>query len=113
MLTFQPHNSTQTSLLILQKKTLREMELEKAARQKADYPVFLALANHVGHDKRGNRIYVRDEDGNERMVTKTVRRPEVRDGVTVYHQYETTEKQVDDTTEQIAQAFRHWLREVV
>lgn len=83
--------------------------MEKAARRKADYRVFLALANHVGHDKRGQRVYVRDEDGNERIVTRTIRRPEVRDGVTVYHQYETTEKQVDDTTEEIAKAFRGWL----
>ena len=61
--TFQPHNSTQTSLLVLQRKSLQQIELEKAANRKNDYEVFLALANHVGHDKRGNRLYLRDAEG--------------------------------------------------
>ncbi|MYI61237.1 MAG: N-6 DNA methylase, partial [Gemmatimonadetes bacterium] len=63
--TFQPHNSTQTSLLVLQRKGFREIELEKAADRKNDYHVFLALANHIGHNKRGKTVYLRDAQGNE------------------------------------------------
>ena len=30
-----------------------------------DYELFMAVADHTGHDKRGNRTYVRDEYGAE------------------------------------------------
>ena len=52
-----------------------------------EYQVFTALANHVGHDKRGNRTYVR----------------------VVYREIETREKVEDDSTDQIAERFREWL----
>lgn len=107
--TFQPHNSTQTSLLVLQKKSFHEIELEKAAGKRV-YEAFFALANHVGHDKRGNRVYVRDAEGNEVLAKRTERRRELRDGVPVFHDYETTEKVLDDTTPLIAERFREWLQ---
>jgi len=109
--TFQPHNSTQTSLLVLERKTAKEIELERAANHKNDYRVFLALANHIGHDKRGNRTYVRDAEGNELLVAKRERIRENRDGVVVFHDFETHEKMVDDTTGVIAQQFREWVKE--
>src|SRR5207245_86366 len=37
--TFQPGNSTQTSLLVLQRKTAKEIELEKVAKKKVEYNV--------------------------------------------------------------------------
>lgn len=58
--TFQPSVSIQTSVLVLQRKTEREIALETAAGRKNDYAVFMAVANHIGHDKRGNKTYVRD-----------------------------------------------------
>jgi type I restriction enzyme M protein len=106
---FQPGNSTQTSMLILQRKRFNEIELEKAAGRKQDYKVFMALANHVGHDKRGNTTFVRDEDGNEIVVTKEERVQEVREGTPIYRTVTTTHKVVDDNTDQIADAFRSWL----
>jgi type I restriction enzyme M protein len=109
--TFQPHNSTQTSLLVLQRKTFAQIELEKAASRKQDYNVFLALANHVGHDKRGNTTYVRDEEGNEVVESRGERVREVHEGVTVAREVETHFKVVDDTTQLVAARFRSWLRE--
>jgi type I restriction enzyme M protein len=109
--TFQPHNSTQTSLLVLQRKTFAQIELEKAARRKQDYNVFLALANHVGHDKRGNTTYVRDEEGNEVVESRRERVREVHEGLTVAREVETHFKVVDDTTQLVAARFRSWLRE--
>lgn len=53
--TFQPNVSIQTSVLVLQRKTEREIELERAAGRKNDYSIFMAVANHIGHDKRGNK----------------------------------------------------------
>ena len=50
---------------MLERKTDEEIAVEKAAGRMNDYPVFMAVADHIGHDKRGNVIYVRDKKGNE------------------------------------------------
>ncbi|HEX4950733.1 MAG TPA: N-6 DNA methylase [Blastocatellia bacterium] len=55
--TFQPFVSIQTSLLVLERKTNEQIRLEAAAEQMNDYQVFMAVGNHVGHDKRGNVTY--------------------------------------------------------
>ncbi len=108
--TFQPRNSTQTSVLILQRKTFHEIEMEKATGTKPDYEVFLALANHVGHDKRGNKIYVRDEEGNEVVEARRERQIEVHDGVPIVRELEVRSKIEADTTPDIALAFSEWLK---
>jgi len=109
--TFQPNVSVQTSVLILQKKTAEEIAIETAADAMNDYPVFMALASHVGHDKRGNKTYVRDKRGNEivQETEETIR--EYESGKPVYKKQKTFQKVVDDNTIQIAQAFRKWLSE--
>jgi len=66
--TFQPRNGTQTSVLILQKKTSEEIEYEKKHGTMADYSIFMAMAERIGHDKRGNPIFRRDRYGNEILV---------------------------------------------
>lgn len=107
--TFQPNVSIQTSVLVLQRKTEREIALETAAGRKNDYAVFMAVANHIGHDKRGNKTYVRDRKGNEIVeeIEETVK--EYEHGQPVYRRQKTTRKVADDNTLQIAQAFRQWL----
>ena len=107
--TFQPKNSTQTSVLVLQRKTFKEIELEKAAGRKNEYEVFMALANHVGHDKRGNTIYVRDDEGNEVVQTRTDKIRDVSDGLETYRTVEVKQKVIDDNTLDIARAFRGWM----
>jgi type I restriction enzyme M protein len=59
--TFQPRNGTQTSVLILQKKT--EEEINRGIL--SDYEIFMAQVKQIGHDKRGNTVYRRDEEGEE------------------------------------------------
>ena len=107
--TFQPKNSTQTSLLILERKHANEIELESAVGKKKDYEVFMALANHVGHDKRGHKTFVRDAQGNEILTTREERVREVHDGAVVYRIIEVKQKVEDDNTTQIAEYFRNWL----
>ncbi len=51
-----------TTLLFLQKKTERERD-EEQLHGAADYPVFMAVAEKVGHDRRGAPLYVRDARG--------------------------------------------------
>ncbi|HWW61852.1 MAG TPA: N-6 DNA methylase, partial [Thermoanaerobaculia bacterium] len=108
---FQPSTSVQTSVLVLERKTESEIAVETAAKRKNVYGVFMALANHIGHDKRGNVLYVRDERGNEIIEERTEPVREVVDGRTVYRTQKTLRKVIDDNTEQIAQKFRKWLRE--
>jgi type I restriction enzyme M protein len=109
--TFQPHVSVQTSVLLLQRKTEELVNIERAAGQMSDYEVFMALANHVGHDKRGNVTYVRDSEGNELVEQVVELVKEFDEGTSVYRHQETLHKVVDDNTQQIAQAFRLWLLE--
>lgn len=60
---FLPQVGVQASLLFLQKKT--EAEKLAAAKGREDYEVFMAIAEAVGKDRRGQPIYVRDDDGAE------------------------------------------------
>ncbi len=71
----------------------------------------LALADHVGHDKRGNVMYVRDAEGNEVVETRKERIREVHNGVPVYREIQTSVKAVDDTTPRIAELYQAWSRE--
>lgn len=107
--TFQPNVSVQTSVLVLQRKSDAEIEAETLAGRKLDYPVFMALADHIGHDKRGNKTYVRDKLGNEVVEEVEELVKEYEDGRPIYRRQKTLKKVEDDNTLQIAQEFRRWL----
>ena len=113
--TFQPHvsvqTSVQTSVLVLERKTDDEIAIESAAGRLNDYEVFMAVANHIGHDKRGNVTYVRDREGNEiaEEVEETLK--EYESGSPVYKKQRIRRKVIDDNTLQVAQTFRSWLYE--
>jgi type I restriction enzyme M protein len=109
--TFQPHVSVQTSVLVLERKTNEEIAVETAAGRLNDYEVFMAVANHIGHDKRGNVTYVRDQKGNEIVEEVEETLKEYDNGRPIYKKQRTQRKVVDDNTLQIAQAFRSWLYE--
>ncbi|MFP8960767.1 methylation-associated defense system DNA methyltransferase MAD2 [Streptomyces nanhaiensis] len=51
-----------TTLLFLRRKTERE-KYEERLHGPADYPVFMAVAEKAGVDRRGNLLYVRDARG--------------------------------------------------
>lgn len=51
-----------TTLLFLQKKTQEEKD-EEQVHGPLDHPVFMAVAEKVGHDRRGNDLFVRDAKG--------------------------------------------------
>lgn len=109
--TFQPHVSVQTSVLILQRKGSEQIAIEEAAGKYSEYHVFMAVADHIGHDKRGNVTYVRDRAGNEIVEEVTEVTKEYENGKPIYRSQRTQRKVVDDNTLQIAQAFRTWLSE--
>jgi len=53
-----------TSLLFLKKKTQQELKAGDLGSAK-DYSVFMAVAEKVGFDRRGNTLYMRKPDGEE------------------------------------------------
>lgn len=109
--TFQPFVSIQTSLLVLERKSNDLVLAESAAGKKSAYSVFMAVANHIGHDKRGNVTYVRDKHGNEIVEEFTEFLKDYEDGVPIYKNQQAHRKVIDDNTHQISQVFRQWLYE--
>ena len=106
--TFQPRNGTQTSVLVLQKKTQEEISKERSERRMAPYNIFMARIAKVGHDKRGNTIFKRDAEGNEIWATETIATVEP-DGTTVQTKRKT--RVIDDQTVEIPAIFQKWKRE--
>ena len=108
--TFQPRNGTQTSVLILQKKTEAQKAQEERSGNMADYNIFMAMVEKVGHDKRGNPLFKRDKEGNEILVpdTDNIRiLGETGDGGrTVSH--ERKRKVEDDQTPDVPNIFAQW-----
>ena len=94
--TFQPHNGTQTSVLILRKKTKAERDTEAASGTMKPYSVFMAMVEKVGHDKRGNTLFLRDHDGNEILE-------DAGDG--------RRAKVIDDQTGSVPAFFAKWMAE--
>ena len=99
--TFQPHNGTQTSVLVLRKKTKSERDAEEKSGTMADYPVFMAMVERVGHDKRGNPLFRRDPDGNEILADV----PDLETG----HGATRKAKIPDDQTAAVPALFHEWM----
>lgn len=96
--TFQPHNGTQTSILILQKKTQRQKDSEAMNNHIASYKIFMACIDRVGHDRRGNPLYKRDKDGSEIVLRDIGGKPE---------------RIPDDQTKFLAEIFREWQKKIL
>ena len=108
--TFQPRNGTQTSVLFLQKKTQEQKDKEEKSGRMADYNIFMAMVEKIGHDKRGNPLFKRDKEGNEILVPDTnnhFRMDTTGDGtITVAHERKV--KVEDDQTPEIPAIFSEW-----
>ena len=108
--TFQPRNGTQTSILIVQKKTKKETEEEHRTGKIKPYNIFMAMIEKVGHDQRGNTLFKRDEHGNEIWV------PEVQNvlgmdktakgDITVKPESKT--RVIDDQSVEVPAVFAQW-----
>lgn len=108
--TFQPRNGTQTSVLILQKKTQAQKDAEEKSGTMADYNIFMAMVEKVGHDKRGNPIFKRDKEGNEILVPDTnsvLVLGETGDGDRTVSQQQKV-KVEDDQTPDVPAIFAEW-----
>ena len=102
--TFQPRNGTQTSVLFLQKKTQAEKDNEEKNGVMSDYNIFMAMAEKVGHDKRGNPLFKRDNEGNEILVDDTDSVITEEDSIV----HAKKKKVADDQTPDIPKIFKEW-----
>lgn len=77
---FQPSTGTQTTLLILKKRSEIINSLDDLVARCGAEHVFLSIPHKIGHDLRGNMIPMRDEEGNikTKIIQKkrTVRDPD-------------------------------------
>lgn len=104
--TFQPRNGTQTSVLVLQKKTEVQKQKEFDEGTIADYSIFMAMVEHIGHDKRGNTVFKRDKEGNEILVDDVQQASEIL-GLT-----KTLKRKVeDDQTHDVSEIFAKWKKQ--
>lgn len=108
--TFQPRNGTQTSVLILQKKRADEILKEEKNGLMADYNIYMAIVDKIGHDKRGNTLFKRDEEGNEIMVPEkqNVYKLDETSLGDKTAQMQSREKVVDDQTMLVPNIFKRW-----
>ena len=97
-----------TSLLFLKKKP-GEVIHREAIGGSADYPIFMAVAEKVGFDRRGNTLYKRSPEGEElaREVVETV----TLNGRKVARTLRRKEKIVDDDLPEIARRYRAFRQE--
>ncbi len=103
--TFLPRTGTQTSVLILRRKSEQEKLAESLSGEVADYQIFMAVAKAVGKDRRGNIVYKRDLDGREilrRDLYESAVNSTVLDFAPVV---ETSGRMVDDDLPYIATLF--------
>lgn len=101
---FLPQVGVQASLLFLEKKT--ELAKQLAQDSTEDYEVFMAIAEKLGKDRRGNPIYLRDEDGAELLFeTLTEYLLTKKDGTSQVKSRKEKLKQLDDDLPKISEAY--------
>ncbi len=106
---FQPGNGTQTSVLILQKKTHEEINAERHSGLRP-YSIFMTMVEKVGHDRRGNTLFKRDEDGNEIWVpenSNVIEMGQIADGAFTY-KAEGKTRIIDDQSRDVPDVFNQW-----
>jgi type I restriction enzyme M protein len=109
--TFLPNTGTQTSVLILRRKSEQEKLAESLSGQIKEYSVFMAVANKVGKDRRGGFIYKRDKHGRE-ILDRTLYEPYAESTLLDFlPPVETTGRMVDDDLPGIANLFHKFLKE--
>lgn len=106
---FQPKNDTQTSMVLMRR--LSDEERRQARAGKIDYPVFMAVAEKIGQDKRGNTIYRRNEKGEEILAVRkeTITDIDPATGKEILREIEMKEPLVDDELPEIATEYRRWV----
>jgi len=108
---FLPQVGVQASLLFLRRKSLAEIDAE-ALGSREDYTVFMAIAEKIGHDRRGGTLYQRDADGAEIIfpVKKTSLRRRKNRQLPVPVEMPVQDKMIDDDLPRISEAYSKFLK---
>lgn len=102
---FQPHNDTQTSMVLLRKWSEGE-----GAGTHGDYPIFMAIADAVGHNKRGKTIYKRQPDGSVMLRDVVIKKSRVlRSGEEEQVLVRSQQPVVNDELDDVAETYLSWL----
>ena len=108
--TFEPYTGTQTSVLLLQKKTAEEIAVEQEVGSHREYDVFMAMPRAVGHDRRGNPLYLRTPEGHvieqEESATTFWQSP---DGNTIVERPIRRRPVIHDELPAVVESFRAWM----
>ncbi len=70
-----------------------------------EYPVFMAVAEKVGFDRRGNTLYERHPDGEEKVIEDEVEERIRINGRNVVRRLKRRKKIVDNDLPKIAKAY--------
>jgi type I restriction enzyme M protein len=98
-----------TSLLFLKKKTDAEVRAEDLGKVK-EYPVFMAVAEKVGIDRRGAVVYVQGPEGEDLLEdSKETERIRIG-GKVVSRTLRRKQRIVDDDLPRIAAAYAEFRR---
>jgi type I restriction enzyme M protein len=96
-----------TSLLFMKKKTQEEIQAADLGGT-PEYPVFMAVAEKVGFDRRGNTLFKRSPDGEE-ILEEVEEVERVRaNGQLVTRTLRRKKKKLDDDLPMIASAYREF-----
>ena len=107
--TFLPQVGVQASLLFLQKKTSAEALVPI---EEEDYDVFMALVENVGKDRRGNPIYVKDNDGAELLFPHTKEWiAYTESGREIVRRRSERVKQIDDDLPKVTENYKQYLEQ--
>lgn len=99
-----------TSLLFLRRKSEEEKRAE-ALGGVEEYPVFMAVADKVGFDRRGNKLYKRTPDGEEILEPRQFTERFHRKSGWVERTLTRQEKIEDNDLPVIAAKYREYLKE--
>lgn len=102
---FQPKNDTQTSMLLMRRLSAEEQSI--AENQGLSYDIFMAIAEKIGHDKRGNTIYRHSSDGKDLIISRleTVTEVDPTSGKEIERDIEIKERVIDDELAEVALSY--------
>lgn len=108
---FQPGTDTQTSMVLMRRLSASEKQI--AATKGLEYPVFMAVTERIGHDKRQNAIYRRHPDGREMLLVRKELTAQIdpKSGEEVVKEVEVKDRILDDELPDVATAYKKWLKE--
>ena len=99
-----------TSLLFLKKKT-QEEKIAESMNGPLDYPVFMAVAEKVGFDRRGNTLYKRSPDGEIVLIDQEEKERLRLNGKNQFATLRRKVPIVDDDLPGIANAYREFRKQ--